>query len=153
MNNPDERGLPHLWAHVQEGMLADAGARSDQPWMIEAAVRSATGLLEPAVRSGFDRSSVTPYDVASVVFSLDRLAVVTGQDRWGKLATQAREWFAGRNPATAPVYDRSRGRVADGIDDGRISENSGAEANIETAGALLDDAIASVPLATPLIPS
>ena len=25
MNNPDERGEPHLWAHVQEGVLVDAG--------------------------------------------------------------------------------------------------------------------------------
>jgi hypothetical protein len=37
------------------------------------------------------------------------------------------------------VYDRRRGVVYDGIDDGRLSRNSGAEANIEGALALLQE--------------
>ena len=79
MNNPDERGTPHLWAHVQEGVLADAGAILEEPALIDAARRSAGALLEPAVRAGFDRVSTTPYDVASAAFGLDRLAAVTGE--------------------------------------------------------------------------
>jgi len=27
MNSPDEQGAPHLWGHIQEGVLADAGVR------------------------------------------------------------------------------------------------------------------------------
>ena len=42
------------------------------------------------------------------------------------------------------MYDRVRGRVADGIDEGRISENSGAEANLVAAEALIEDAVAVV---------
>lgn len=143
MNNPDERGTPHLWAHVQEGVLADAGVLLEDPALIDVALGSAKALLEPAVRSGFDRPSTTPYDVASVVYGLDRLSTVTGEPRWAELAADARRWFDGRNPAGSPVYDRRRGRVADGVDEGRVSRNSGAEANIEAAGALLDDAVAS----------
>lgn len=146
MNNPDERGTPHLWAHVQEGVLADAGALLDEPMLIDAARRSAGALLEPAVRGSFERPGTTSYDVASTIFGLDRLAEVTGEARWGRLSEEAREWFGGRNPAATPVFDRGRGRVADGVDVGGVSRNSGAEANIEAAGALLDDAIASAPL-------
>ena len=111
-----------------------------------------TSLLEPIVHGGFDRISVTPYDVTSTVFSLDRLAAATGEERWTELAQDARAWFEGRNTAGAPVYDRARGRVADGIDEGRISENSGAEANIEAGGALLDAAGESASLLAGLLP-
>ena len=89
MNNPDERDAPHLWAHVQEGVLADAGTRLGEPALVDAARRSATSLLEPIVQGGFDRLSVTPYDVTSTVFSLDRLAAATGEERWTELAQGA----------------------------------------------------------------
>lgn len=153
MNNPDEGGVPHLWAHVQEGVLADASVALSEPALLDVAARSAGALLEPAVRSGFDQANTTPYDVASAVFGLDRLAAATGDARWAGLAADARAWFDGRNAAATPVYDRQRGRVADGIDAGVTSRNSGAEANIEAAGALLDDAVASAELVTPGPPS
>ncbi len=151
MNNPDERGAPHLWAHVQEGVLADAGAALGEPALIEAARRSAAAYLEPAALGGFGGPSVTPYDVSSVVFGLDRLAVATGDGRWDRAAAAARSWFGRSDSAGTPVYDRTRGRVADGVDDGRVSANSGAEANIEAAGALLPDAIDSAPAAEVLL--
>lgn len=144
MNNPDERGTPHLWAHVQEGVLADAGVRLNEPALIEVAGRSARALIEPAVGGSFDRPGTTPYDVASCVFDLDRLAVASDEATWTELAARARAWFDERNPAGTAVYDRDRGRVADGIDEGRVSENSGAEANIEAAGVLMEQAVASV---------
>jgi len=43
----------------------------------------------------------------------------------------------------------ARGRVADGVDEGRVSRNSGAEANVEATVALPGDAVASAPLAEP----
>ena len=58
------------------------------------------------------------------------------------LAADARAWFDGRNAAGAPVYDRHLGRVADGVDGDRVSENSGAESNIVAAEALLEEAVA-----------
>jgi hypothetical protein len=138
---------------VQEGVLADAGTRLGEPALVDVARRSAELLLEPIVLGGFDRNSVTPYDVTSTVFSLDHLAAATREERWTTLAQDARSWFEGRNTAAAPVYDRARGRVADGIDEGRISENSGAEANIEAGGALLEAAAGSSSLLAGLIPT
>lgn len=141
-NAPAETGPPHLWAHIQEGVLAWSSELLDDPSLLDIAARSAEELIVPAVRSSFDAESTTPYDVASCIYSLDRLQEATGGGHWAELATDARAWFDGRNAAAAPVYDRGRGRVADGIDEGRVSENSGAEANIVAADALLDDAIA-----------
>ena len=39
----------------------------------------------------------------------------------------------------AAVFGRAAGRVADGLDDGRVSDRSGAEANITACLALQDD--------------
>ena len=153
MNNPDERDEPHLWAHLQEGVLAEAGVLLGDPDLVHVAQRSAEALLAPIVRRGFDRPHTTSYDVASAAFGLDRLAVAAGDDTWSELAALTRVWFDGRNPAGSAVYDRARGRVADGVDGTTVSRNSGAEANIEAAAALPDDAVASAPLAEPLLPS
>ena len=44
----------------------------------------------------------------------------------------------------APAYDRASGRVHDGIDDGRLNANSGAESNIVAAQALLPEVVTRV---------
>ncbi len=141
MNSPYERGVPHLWAHTQEGVLVDAASLLGDPSLLQTAIASAETLLAPIVRAGFNGPSSTPYDVSSTVFSLDRLSRATGDPVWSELAADARAWFGHRNAAGTLVYDPARGRVADGIDGDRVSGNSGAEANIEGANALPDAAV------------
>jgi hypothetical protein len=134
-----EVGLPHLWGHVQEGALAEAARSLGRQDYLDAAIASAEIVIVPAVTSAFGgRESTSPYDVAAAVWSLDRLATATNDDRWADLATEGRAWFDGRNAAGAPVYDRGRGRVADGIDGARVSDNSGAESNIVAADVAIE---------------
>jgi hypothetical protein len=123
MNSPEERGAPHLWGHIQEG-----------------ACRSAELVFRAVVMSGFDLERTQPYDVASAVYVLTRIAAVTGTPAYATLAGMARSWFDRRNAAGQPVYDRRAGRVSDGVDGRRVSDNSGAEANIVGAQALFEDA-------------
>lgn len=139
MNSPDERGRPHLWGHVQEGVLAEASAVLDRRDLLEVAIKSAERVFADVIESGFDRPHVSSYDVQSAVFAMDRLAAVTGRPRYAELAGMARSWFDGRNPAGAAVYDRAIGRVADGLDDERVSDRSGAETNITACDALISD--------------
>lgn len=160
MNNPDERGEPHLWAHIQEGVLVEVAGALGLPALVEVAEASAEAVWGPFIRGGFDRPSVTPYDVACAVYSLDRLARAVdgngGDDsggEWRDLASAARSWFDRSDGAGRSVYDRELGRVADGVDEGRVSENSGAEANIVTAEALLDAAVGSTESAVALLPA
>ncbi len=140
-NSAYETGEPHLWAHIQEGVLAWASTLLDEPALLDVAVRSAEVLIVPAVAGGFDREGMSPYDVSSCIYSLDRLFEATSDPRWSGLAADARAWFDGRNPAAQPVVDPVTGRVADGIDGGRVSANGGAEANIVAAEALLQRAV------------
>ena len=139
MNSPDERGRPHHWGHIQEAVLVDASVVLDRTDLLTIAVDSAEAVFAEVIESGFDLPHVHSYDVQSAVFVMDRLAAVTGRPRYVELAQKARQWFDGRNPAGAAIFDRATGRVADGLDDGRVSDRSGAEANVTAGLALLND--------------
>ena len=134
-NSQQEAGTPHLWGHIQEGVLAEAATILDRDDLLRLARNSADLLYPDLVDSGFDVPHIEPYGVASTIYSLDRLAA-TGDDEFSALATIARAWFDGRNPAGVAVYDRVTGRVSDGIDKRILNPASGAEANIEAASAL-----------------
>lgn len=142
-DDPDER-QPHLWAHVQEGALAEAGAYLGRDDLIQVARDSALRYLAPLIDSGFDVPTVQPDGVASALFGVERLAAVTGERRFTELAERARAWFRERNPAGRPVYDRAAGRVHDGIDAGVLNEHSGAESNIAAAQALVPELVRGI---------
>jgi len=150
LDNPDEDG-PHLWGHLQEGVLAEAGRLLDRPDLIDVARRSALAYLAPLIESGFALPTVQPYGVASAAYSVERLASVTGDRVFRDLARKARAWFAGRNTAGRPVYDSSAGRVHDGIDEGVVNPHSGAESNVVGAQALITDLVRVAPALFPVV--
>lgn len=137
-DNPDQ-AEPHLWAHVQEAALVGAGLRLQREDLIAAARESADRYLAPLIEHGFDSPSVQPYGVACALFGVRRIAEVDGGPVTSRRVELARAWFAGRNPARVPVYDRAAGRVHDGVDHGVRNEHSGAESNIAGAEALLPE--------------
>jgi hypothetical protein len=142
--NSEGETEPHLWGHLQEGVLAEAGIILDRPELVDVARRSALAFVIPEIESGFARPTVLPYSVASAVYVTDRLHLATGEAAFATLRDHARAWFDGRNTAGAPVYDRVNGRVHDGIDAGRVNLHSGAESNIVAAQALLPEIVTRV---------
>jgi hypothetical protein len=134
--------LPHLWGHIQEGVLATAAGALRRPELLEVARRSADAYLLPVVEGGFALPTVQPYGAASAVYSLERLRAATGDPRYAAAARDARAWFDGRNPSGRPVYDRAAGRVADGVDGEHVNPHSGAESNILGAQSLFEDVAA-----------
>jgi len=133
---------PHVWGHIQEGVLAMAGVALERPDLIAVARRSADAYLVPLIAGGFDLPTVQPYGAASAAFAMARLANATGEPRYAAAARDAQAWFDGRNPAGRAVYDREAGRVADGVDGLHLNPHSGAESNVVGAQALFDDVAA-----------
>ena len=142
-DDPDQTE-PHLWAHIQEGALAEAGAYLGRSDLVQVARASAVLFLAPLIDSGFDLPTVQPDGVASAIFGVERLAAVTGERRFALLSERARAWFKERNPARRAAYDRAAGRVHDGIDLGVLNAHSGAESNIAAAQALLPELVRSM---------
>lgn len=127
----------HLWGHLQEAALVEVGRAFGRPDLIEVARESADALLIPAAAWCRTAEHLLPFDVSCIVAGLEAVARATGEARYADAGAGARSWFHGQNAAGLPVYDRQRGLVYDGIDEGRVSRNSGAESNIEGALALL----------------
>jgi hypothetical protein len=127
----------HLWGHLQETALAETSRALDRPDLLDCAQASAEGLLLPAAASCASARHVLPFEVSCIVSGLSSVGRVTGDARYQEAAERARSWFLGQNVTGQPVCDHKRGLVYDGIDDGRVSRNSGAESNIEGALALL----------------
>jgi len=127
----------HLWGHLQERALAEVGTAFGRPDLVDSARTSAERLLMPAVDGAFGFSPALPFDVSCTILGLAAVARATGERRYATAAERGRAWFRGRNTAGQAVYDVHHQRVFDGIDKGRVSQNSGAESNIEAALALL----------------
>jgi hypothetical protein len=130
---------PHLWGYVQPAALALAGRALRRGDWLRLAEETMLRYLAPIVRAGFPQRTAIAYEVSSVIANLEALAQVSEDRRYRELLFLARAWFRGRNAAHRPVYEPIQGTVSDGIDDGELNPNSGAESNIEGALALLDD--------------
>ena len=137
---PDRAGSSdmHLWGHLQEAALARIGVALGRDDLVRAAARSADTGLAPAGERACAGPQSLAFDVSCTIAGLEAVAAATGEARYASLAASARSWFDGRNTARQPVYDRDRGLVRDGIDGNRLSENSGAESNIEGGLALIN---------------
>lgn len=127
----------HLWGHLQEAALADAGRLLGIPALLTAARASADALLVPAAYRFAAARELLPFDVSSTLAGLTAVHRAAPDPRYQAAIVRARSWFSGMNTAGLPVYNRNLGLVYDGIDEGRLSRNSGAESNIEGALALL----------------
>jgi len=138
LNHLDEEN-PHLWGYVQPAALCLVAALIGVDAWTPVAVRSVQSSIMPMVRDAFDQPRTLAYEVSSAVWNLDAVHVATGVLQYQTLAHDARAWFHGRNSAAVPVYDTVRGMVFDGIDGRRVSENSGAESNIEGGFALFGE--------------
>jgi hypothetical protein len=130
-------GTRHLWAHLQEVALVTVAQMTGLERLTSVARASADALIVPAVRDALLARSAIAYDASCAATALSGIARATGDEHYERVASLARAWFRGRNAAGRPVYDEAHGLVYDGVDDGRVSRNAGAESNIEGALGLL----------------
>ena len=78
-------------------------------------------------RAHFDQQ---PEDVATMVYALQTLSSVTGEEKYQQLMYKAFYWFLGDNSLDQVVYDRNTGGCYDGIGKNAINLNQGAEATL-----------------------
>ena len=68
-----------------------------------------------------------PEDVSAMVYALATAHSITGKDSYKKLMHEAFNWFLGDNSLKQVVYDRATGGCYDGVGEGHINLNQGAE--------------------------
>jgi hypothetical protein len=83
----------------------------------------------------FDQQPVEVHALLSACLDAYR---VTRDSRWYAHATQAFEWFLGRNALGVSVYDKATGGCRDGLHIDRLNENQGAESTLAFIQSLLE---------------
>jgi hypothetical protein len=133
-----------LWGYHQLLALTSAATVLHQPSYLEAAERTAWGLVRPVLAGNFfyaypdDRANQCAYCISPMVQGLAALYRATGKARFRTLALRAAGWFAGANDAGATMYDVTSGRCLDGLTGLQVSRNCGAESAIEAGFAELE---------------
>jgi hypothetical protein len=138
-------GQLNLWGYHQLHAVAETSLVLDVPTLLKPCRRTVRDLIEPDVSDRFwhtypdkEKNGVTAYDVSPIVQGLAAMFRATGAKRYRQLALSAAAWFYGRNDARTPMYDPTSGRCRDGITDGIVSQNFGAESAIEAGLAELE---------------
>ncbi len=71
------------------------------------------------------------YGINSVYRGIKSLAEITREKKYSKYANRVFQWYSGANIAKTRMYDPNNGRCFDGINEGSVNFNSGAESTIE----------------------
>ncbi|MBI3316755.1 MAG: glycosyltransferase family 4 protein [Candidatus Omnitrophica bacterium] len=95
------------------------------------------GIYVPIGQDGWHQKSgerryfdQQPEDTSAMACALATAATVTGKETYRKLMHQAFNWFLGDNSLKQVVYDRATGGCYDGLGEGQINLNQGAESTI-----------------------
>ncbi|HEY3475933.1 MAG TPA: hypothetical protein VGK56_15080, partial [Anaerolineales bacterium] len=83
----------------------------------------------------FDQQPVEVYSILSACLDAYR---ATKDIQWHENASQAFEWFFGRNALGVPVYDKVTGGCRDGLHIDRLNENQGAESTLAVVQSMLE---------------
>jgi hypothetical protein len=137
-------------ARIPEALLA-AGSTLDDRRMVDMGIRLLEWLLwvetdgdhfsftpvggwqsgEP--RPGFDQQ---PLEAAAMAEAAYRAWTITGNTAWRTRALRAAHWLVGNNDIRAVLYDSSTGATYDGLHEGSVNENQGAESTLAGLSAL-----------------
>jgi len=107
--------------------------QSEQGWMMPIGNQGFYQKGGPI--SYFDQQPVEVYSLVSACLDAYR---TTKDLKWYNYATQAFEWFLGRNALGVCVYDKATGGCRDGLHIDRLNENQGAESTLSFIQSLLE---------------
>jgi hypothetical protein len=137
----------HAWGARATEALARAGKILDRPVLTAAARQEADALWtrmlladqfpSEIARDGAVRAyPQIAYGVGPIVEGLLALGDATEGTPYAMLGGLAATWFFGANPAAVAMYDEATGRTFDGLDEGGVNRNAGAESTVEALLAL-----------------
>jgi hypothetical protein len=138
----------HAWGSRQTQALARASqVASEAPtaWLESAEAEAAhffTYLLVSrgpveAMRPAVDPYPQIAFGMESLASGLFALADATGKTVYNELGGLMTSWLLGNNDLRQPMYEPATGRTFDGLEQGIINRNSGAESTITALLALL----------------
>lgn len=136
----------HAWGSRQTQALARAArVLGDEEWLESAlaeaghffvqllASQGPVELMQPAVKF----APQIAYGMEAVASGFFELARASGNEVFAELGGLMTSWLFGNNELHEPMYDPATGRTYDGLEQGVINRNSGAESTITALLALV----------------
>jgi hypothetical protein len=71
-----------------------------------------------------------PIEVAALAEAASTAFAATGYRRWAALLARCEAWFEGKNDSGLPMRDPTTGGGYDGLEDGSVNQNQGAESTL-----------------------
>jgi glycosyltransferase involved in cell wall biosynthesis len=149
-----EDKLTYCNARLPQALLV-SGAWMENPEMTAAGLqslewlariqRSSDGCFAPVGSLGFHTRGgpMAPFDqqpveACAMISACNEALRLTGDERWGRRAWRAFNWFSGQNVLRESLYDGRTGGCRDGLHADRVNENQGAESTLSYLLALIE---------------
>jgi glycosyltransferase involved in cell wall biosynthesis len=149
-----EDRLTYCNARLSHALLV-SGSRMDREEMVAVGLRSLEWLMSLQIskegyfapigsngfyvrgqpRAAFDQQPVEASAMISACLEAFRL---TDDERWAAHARRAFSWYLGQNQLQQALYDPTTGGCRDGLHEGSVNENQGAESTLSFLLALLE---------------
>lgn len=85
-------------------------------------------------KPAYDQQPIEAWAMTDACFAAHR---VDGDVRWRRGVVKGARWFLGLNDVGAPLYDAGTGAGYDGLGDGYVNQNRGAESTLAALGSLI----------------
>jgi hypothetical protein len=153
------RGTVQLWGYHQLMAVARAARLLHCPDWLEPCVVTVETLIDPLLEIAYpcipyawpidssghplawpdapNRWAGTAYHISSLVAGLVELYLATDEESYAQRAIRLADWLLGDNPAEEAMYHPVYGGCFDGILEGVVNRNMGAESSIEAGRAEL----------------
>jgi glycosyltransferase involved in cell wall biosynthesis len=139
--------LPHALLIAGEALDRDnmkQAALDALGWLMDQQ-REERGHFVPVGSNGFwarggerARFDQQPIEAQAAVSACLTAQEITGDERWGRHAQTAFDWFIGRNDLRLSLYDAATGGCRDGLHPDRCNQNQGAESTLSFLLSLLE---------------
>lgn len=121
----------HLWGYHELEALAKTSAKLNNAKLLNICRQTISSLVEEVVNEGFyyefftkDKSEINPYCISPIFRGLYEVYHLENNKKYKVLMRKCLLWLK-------KIYNPQNGRCFDGISDGRISKDCGAEASVE----------------------
>ena len=92
------------------------------------------GRARGDAKPGFDQQPIEAWAMADACAAAFEQ---TGEERWMNLAQTAVAWFFGANDEGLVMYDMATGAGYDGLQEGGVNQNRGAESTLSALGSIV----------------
>lgn len=128
----------HLWGYHQIEAVVKAFTLYKERAYFEVLNRTIDVVVKDAIKNNFyysfpgrTKEGLCAYCISPIARGLFEAFMITKKERYRKMFMECMAWFYGKNEFKKKIYDKLTGACRDGIKNGNLSQDCGAESSIE----------------------